>query len=242
MKNEYKRAMNRVKADGEFRAALLETLADAQAKPRRTHFVRSRQFVMLLASAAVVALLVFSSVAVILPRIDREQTENHSVSKIDAPHYTEADSDNGADPDRYVGVGALNSVDPSEPYHLVSYAGQDYGNSSDGSLGFSKTLHFAFSGFSDYGVGLMSNDVVLDTAIDEDYTVSDLFNDYYGVISGGNGSYSSSNGVVDSFFDIPASSLREIDVYADGIEIINLNNVRLSDINDDEVFILVSVG
>ena len=237
MKSEYKRAMDKVTADADFKESLLETLKAENKRPRRVIDFGSRTFMTVLASAAVLTLLVFSSVAVILPRIGHEQQNGQfdgaSVQTVH-PHVE-------VDPDKYVGVGSLNSVDPSEPHSMVSYAGADYGNSSDGDVNYSGTIHFAFMGFNEYGVGLMSNDLVLDTAIDEDYSINDLLSDYYRVITGSDGSYRSTDGMVDSFFDIPSSSLREIEVYADDVEVMNLDNVRLTDIGDD-AYILVSIG
>ena len=292
LKEDYRNAMNKIKADDEFKAQLLERLEAQQQKQTNTvHTAMSVRVPLIasLASIAVIALVIYSSASFILPLLRNSKNsvsdkysgqENltagseETIEKSAGTKYTEDLPDNAGASETvtnsgftlsgstastvtdditvpgtaedYAGTSTLNEVDVYEEYRIICYSG--IGDEPKAELLSEKTveyhsvLHFSFEGFDKYGAGLKKNDIVFTASLSENYMLSDFFTDYYNIIAGRNGSIRIDNGIIDSFFDIPSSSAREIRVFVDGIEMLNLDNVRLSDIcTESDVYFTVSV-
>ena len=85
MINDYKNAMDRIKADDKFKAQLLERLAAEQEKPKVIKLnppaaSKNLPLVASLASAAVLALLIYSSAVLVLPMLRNNAYDGSSAS------------------------------------------------------------------------------------------------------------------------------------------------------------------
>jgi len=309
MINDYKNAMDRIKADDKFKAQLLERLAAEQEKPKVIKLnppaaSKNLPLVASLASAAVLALLIYSSAVLVLPMLRNNAYDGSSASPETAysgranyygtqkePRNTEKpgdsdkdradvvteDSSAGENTDSNIQSGQPNSTDsntdfekntdesasdnsgtPSkseqakdsdvnyDDYRIVSYSGIDAEpkgtQPTQNTVSYNSVLHFAFEGFDKYGIKLKNNDIVFDARLSENYTLAQLFTDYYNIIIGRPGSTSVSNGMLDSFFNVSANTKRQISVFIDGVEVVNLDNVLLSEFSDlNNVYFSVSV-
>lgn len=297
MQEEYKRAMSRITADESFKAELLEKLKQEREnpapKPIRAKRPLRMPVIASLSSAAVLALLIYSSTVFLLPmlrnseydmstakpgsdyvkserpssspaeerpenhgsiaygdsftedkpqRSDRAATESKREDKgeVDSSDRHESDSENS---DK--SPPSLNDVKPHEEYKIISYAGKrkNVGSSpSDKTILYDNILHFNFEGFGSYGVGLKQNDVIFSAELDVGYTLADLFLDYYSAIVGRDEKTSVTDGMLDSFFGVESNSEHQINVFVDGVEAVNLNNVLLSElVTSKDVYFTVSV-
>ena len=295
MRTEYRSAMDKITADEQYKSKLLDTLAKEQQKiDARKHSVKNSKLPIIasLSSAAVLALLIYSSTVLILPIFrnsiyDKSNAfpstdyQIHYGEKPSTPYSNDSDtapgqySDNQDDIQKSVtdqqsddnnetglsqsfqsesddtqqSTNTDNTQTRNEDldgYRIVSYSPFDstmIGSSSEDIINYDCVLHFSFEGFEKYGIRLLKNDIVFEAALSRDYTLADLFCDYYSVIIGKNSTTTSvTNGMLDNFFYIYPNSKRQIHVYADGIEIVNLDNVRLSEFSGlSDVYFIVSV-
>lgn len=310
MINDYKNAMDRIKADDKFKAQLLERLAAEQEKPKVIKLnppaaSKKLPLVASLASAAVLALLIYSSAVLVLPMLRNNAYDGSSASpesaysgrasyygiqkeprKSEKPGNSDKDradaatenadenentdsniqpsppdsTDNNTDFEKGAGGASAsdNSDAPSksdqakdsgvnyDDYRIVSYSGIDAEpkgtQSAENTVSYNSVLHFTFEGFDKYGIKLKNNDIVFDAKLSESYTLAQLFTDYYNIIIGRPGSTSVSNGMLDSFFNVSANTKRQISVFIDGVEVVNLDNVMLAEFSDlNNVYFSVSV-
>lgn len=103
-------------------------------------------------------------------------------------------------------------------------------------------IYFTFDGFDEYDVTVESKAVLLNS-FEEDYTVANLLSDYYPVISGEDGKVEISDGMVESFMSVNADSEKEINVYVNDHEVLNLENRLVSEYlnSDEDVYFKVTV-
>lgn len=298
MRNEYKSAMDKITADSEFKAQLMKRIALEEEKKNapKANLVKSLRtpLVASLSSAAVLALLIYSSAVLVLPMLRNSEYEiltarpqkdiHYSHSYGERPRDFDADAEHGGEKaeaeavtedkgtaeknhsaDRHENgtdkkadgaetkgesrsqLPSLNDVDIDEQYSIITYSGEapsalkGVGGGVE-AVDYDCTLHFCFEGFADYGVGLKSNNVLFTATLPADYTLSEFFTDYYGIISARGGKTTVTDGMLDSFFDIPASGIRPISVYVDGAEAVNLDNILLSEFSSlSNVYFTVSV-
>ena len=295
MKTEYRNAMNKIKADDEFKARLLNKLAQEQKKiDTRKPVIKSAKLPIIasLSSAAVLALLIYSSTVLILPIFknsiydmsnaspgidyqihygDKQVTPDDNAqnnitdtpsqdgndsqqSQLDKSFDQSNDNSNTQIPsqnngevqtDRQTDDQQTEKSVPQNGYRIVSYSAIDsnmFASGTEDLIEYDSILHFNFEGFDKYGIGLMKNDIVFEAALSRDYTLADLFCDYYNIIIGRNATTSVTNGMLDSFLYVYANSKRQIHVFIDGVEIVNLDNVRLSEFSGmSDVYFTVSV-
>ena len=89
---------------------------------------------------------------------------------------------------------------------------------SDVMIKYDSIFHFEFNGFAKFGKPLLANNVMFDATLSESYTVSDLIDDYYNIISGTTGVAVIRDGRIYSFYGVAAEG-RQIRLYIDGVEI-----------------------
>lgn len=297
MQEDYKRAMSRITADESFKAELLKKLKQEQENPapklRQLKRPLRVPIVASLSSAAVLALLIYSSTVFLLPMlrnseydmsaarpgsdyvkserpsasITDERSENHggiaygdSLTKERPQRSDKASTDNKngndgtTDSSDKLGTdsansgdnsSSLNDINPHEDYKIISYAGKkkNVGSSpSAKTISYDNILHFTFEGFDMYGIGLKRNDIVFSAELGESYTLADLFIDYYSAIIGRDAKTSVTDGMLDSFFGIESNSEHQINVFIDGTEAVNLNNVPVSELmKTKDVYFTISV-
>ena len=308
MINDYRNAMDRIKADDEFKEQLLKRLAAEQEKPKKvvklTPPAASKHLPLVasLASAAVLALLIYSSAVLVLPMLrnnaydgssaspeilyngrnyygiqkePREPkinsgteadetdvgtknsvTSNDTDSNIQSPPSDSADNtaadENGAGTKTTDDGGAALPKEERDDgvnyddYRIISYSGMDAetkgAQPSENTVSYDCVLHFTFEGFDKYGIKLKNNDIVFDAKLSENYTLAQLLTDYYNIIIGRPGSTSVTDGMLDSFFNVSSNAKRQISVFIDGVVVVNLNNVLLSEFSDlNNVYFSVSV-
>lgn len=285
MENEYRNAMDKIKADEKFKAQLKATLAQKQAsvkEERKLSFPTLRRpLIASLSSAAVFALMIYVSLAVVLPSLRHDpsdlesgkpgtvyngrtpkpketvqpddNTDEYSVS-VQAPAEIRVSEDGlletplGAVPDeeKMGGAAASNETKAEteteqlpQSYAIVSHAEQHdiaaKGESTDETVYYyDSTFHFRFYGFEKYGKTLEANDMVFNVELSGEYTISDLISDYYSTIIGKNGPLRLRDGLLDVFLDVPACGRRQINLYVNGVEVVNLDNVRLCEFHGEQ--------
>ncbi len=135
----------------------------------------------------------------------------------------------------------------TQTYSIVTYSDENDVlikglATAEETIEYNTTLHFMFEGFENYGIGLVSNDVVFEKSLPLMYTLTDFFSDHYNTIIGENGELEMYDGLLDTFFNIRANSVQQINVYINGLEILNLDNALMSDFKDmTDVYFVVSV-
>lgn len=291
--DSYKKSMDSIKADNDFREKLLKNL-DAEKKRLETRPKKSKIFYPLTASVAAAAVLMFTiyfSKSLLLPLLRHDEfelshgetnkeviitkpnnkdtvvsnpvnvydetlignsdivndsqgmagNEQENQPEISTPQY---DSEEVSE-DSYSGATAMNNVDYSKPHSAVSYAGAvitpRVGTGTE-VITYDSVFHFTFEGFDKYDVGLRQNDIIFDATLDCAYTLEDFFADYYNIIIAKPGIGVFENGLVVDFFDVTATDDININVYVNGIEVINLKSIPLSSYKDmNDVYFNVSV-
>lgn len=104
-------------------------------------------------------------------------------------------------------------------------------------------VYFTFEGFDNEGVTQPSSKAVLLYEFDSSYTLANLLNDYYQIIVGQDGKIDINDGMVDNFLNVQADSKKEINVYVNDREVMNLEKELVSDCleNEENVYFRVSV-
>ncbi|MBQ8606376.1 MAG: hypothetical protein IJ408_06515 [Clostridia bacterium] len=103
-------------------------------------------------------------------------------------------------------------------------------------------IYFTFDGFEEYDVSVESRAVLLN-GFEENYTVANLLSDYYPLIVGEDGSVEIKDGMVDNFLNVSADSEKEINVYVNDREVLNLEQKLVSECieSEDNVYFKVTV-
>lgn len=295
--NSYKKVMDQIKADDEFRESLkLKLEAEQKSNKRKQTGTASRFYPLVAAVAsAAVLLLVFSfSRAYILPLLRYDAYDGAGADKYSpiqlSPHDDEAETDIKPDSavkketveesvtgnnentqtdvpetddslttplppetdtaedskvqDRHYGEEFMQPPQSTMSYKIVSFAGFDESlqSESDNTVNYDTLIHFTFDGFEEYDIGLYRNDMLLVATLPNDYTLADFFREYYDAIVAAEGMTDIQNGIVESFFGISTGSRQQINVYAEGIEVLNLETTPMSRFKDmSYVYLTVSV-
>lgn len=103
-------------------------------------------------------------------------------------------------------------------------------------------VYFSFDGFDKYNVNINSKAILVKNDIDDGYTLSNLINDYYDVIADDDSDILIKDGMVISFCGVNVNDERDINIYVNDREIMNLNNELASECFEEEyVYFAVSV-
>lgn len=193
MINDYKRAMDKIKTDDEYKAKFIASLQEKQnssSKARKQ--IRFLPAISYMTTAAAVLLVVYCTAIFFVKQPDDAKMRMRSESA-----YT---------------------------YNDVS-----------------SVVYFTFDGFEKYNVQVESR-AVLFGGFKENYTIANLLNDYYPVIVGENGNVEINDGMVDNFLNVTADSKKEINVYVNDRELLNLEKELVSEcLQGEDVYFKVSV-
>lgn len=287
MKEDYRNAMNKIKADDEFKARLLTALEAEKntPKPKRDMtlvFKRYAPLVSGIAAALVLTLAVFASRTYILPLLKHDVEiaktdknpvgDNFDIVKDDqlksettvtthnipntnsnsdvSDSSTVPDADDAAQPaplpdTSYTEANAMDATDTTEQQYRISYSTNEVAikglSTASKTINYDLVLHFTFEGFDEYGVSLVQNDIIFCKELPSEYTIADLFTDHYNIIIGDMGNIALYNGLLDTFMDIQASEEKPIDVYINGIEILNLETAFMNEFKySTDVYFVIS--
>lgn len=233
MKHNYKNAMNKISADGDFEKQLLARLEREQARidlsedtlsPRR--FVRRFKLTVPLAAVAAVVAMVMSLRFALPSFLKREvKTQNITVKEKasqQAVEQTSVQSDEISDVTAFSGSSAVSlaqnlSMRIVEPENAITY---------------NTNIFFTFEGFDKYDIELSGSCIVFETTLPKNYTLSNFFEDYYNLITNATGVTVTNNGLLQSFFNIYDSSIHSISVFDGTREIIDLDTALMSEYKD----------
>ncbi len=104
-------------------------------------------------------------------------------------------------------------------------------------------VYFTFDGFENYDIDTQSRAVLLKN-FDRDYTMANLLSDYYPMLMDESSDVVINDGMIDSFSDIKADKSKEINVYINDREVLNLDEELVYDcikLENNDVNFKVSV-
>ena len=103
-------------------------------------------------------------------------------------------------------------------------------------------MYFNFDGFDRYNIDIDSKAILVSNNIEDGYTLTNLISDYYTIIADNDSDILINDGMVDSFCGVDASNDREINIYVNDREIMNLNNELASECFEEYyVYFTVSI-
>lgn len=106
----------------------------------------------------------------------------------------------------------------------------------------SNVAYFTFDGFEEYDIKVESKAILIGN-VEKGYTLSNLIREYYPTLTGDEGNVVINDGMVDNFLDVEADGKKEINVYVNDREVMNLDEYFVSTcmLETNDVFFKVSV-